>query len=114
MVEVSHTRTQTDQGPDYCQECSSRDWVIWPCEPAQSGDDMPVGAMRENYAITVGRFDTHETIIVSAGSPKVERIIPSAGEKYAFDRVTWARRVEVTVSPTGRTVRVWVDGKEVK
>jgi hypothetical protein len=29
----SHTRTTTDVGPDYCQQCSEReqDWVRWPC-----------------------------------------------------------------------------------
>lgn len=30
---LGHTRTATDQGPDYCEECSesARDWVKWPC-----------------------------------------------------------------------------------
>jgi hypothetical protein len=29
----SHTRAQTDCGPDFCEECSSAagDWVQWPC-----------------------------------------------------------------------------------
>lgn len=111
----THTRTATELGPDYCWECSAdaRDWVMWPCEPSKLGDDGPVWVGRENYTIGVTRFGSHETIIVSAGDPKVERIVPLAGERYAFERVVWQRRVEVTVSPSGRA-RVWVDGREVR
>jgi hypothetical protein len=51
---------------------------------------------------------------VDAGDRGTERIVPPAGETYAFTRKRWARRVEVYVSPTGRSVRVYVDGREVK
>jgi hypothetical protein len=44
----------------------------------------------------------------------VERIVPPAGEEHAFDVQRYRRRVEVSVSPTGRSVRVWVDGVEVR
>ena len=44
---------------------------------------------------------------------RVERIVPPAGERYAFDRIHYERRVQVSISPTGRSVRVWVDGNEV-
>ncbi len=53
-------------------------------------------------------------LIIGAGNRGTERIVPPAGEDYAFDRQRWARRVEVSVSPAGRSVRVWVDGVEVK
>lgn len=110
-----HTRTQTDLGPDYCQECSasSGDWVIWPCEPSTWGFAVPVDAMRENYSIHVYQREGYETVVVNAGTPSVERVVPNLGESYAFDRVVWPRRVTVTVSPTGRSVRVWIDGVEV-
>lgn len=31
---VSHTRTSTDAGPDFCLECSQAisEWVAWPCD----------------------------------------------------------------------------------
>jgi hypothetical protein len=30
---TTHTRTATDQGPDYCRDCSEAisEWVQWPC-----------------------------------------------------------------------------------
>ena len=43
----------------------------------------------------------------------VERIVPPAGEDHAFDVQHYKREVEVSVSPTGRSVRVWVDGVEI-
>lgn len=43
----------------------------------------------------------------------VERIVPPAGEEYAYTVDRWRKRVEVAVSPTGRSVRVWVDGVQV-
>jgi hypothetical protein len=51
---------------------------------------------------------------VSAGRPKRKRIVPPAGERYAHIRETYPRNVEVYVSPTGRSVRVYVDGAEIK
>lgn len=44
----------------------------------------------------------------------VEHIVPPAGDEYAFDVQHYKRHVEVYVSPTGRSVRVFVDGQEVK
>lgn len=51
---------------------------------------------------------------VDAGHRGVRHVVPPAGEDYAFDVDLWARRIEVYVSPTGRSVRVFVDGREVK
>ena len=43
----------------------------------------------------------------------VERIVPPAGETYAWDYQHHRRSVEITISPTGRSIRIFVDGKEV-
>lgn len=34
---TTHTRTATEQGPDYCAECSEAisEWVSWPCDDAE-------------------------------------------------------------------------------
>lgn len=56
----------------------------------------------------------HVQVTVQAGRKRVERIVPPAGEQYAFDVDIWPRTVNVYVSPTGRSVRVFVDGVEVK
>lgn len=56
----------------------------------------------------------YRVLHVRAGNEGTKRIVPPAGERYAFDSQQWTRRVEVSVSPTGRSVRVWVDGQEVK
>lgn len=69
---------------------------------------------QQHYDLSILRHAGYETVVIGAGSPKVERIVPPAGEDHAFDRVEWKRRVEVSVSPTGRSVRVWVDGQEIK
>lgn len=61
----------------------------------------------------MGRHAGYVHVVVKAGPRPPERIVPPAGEEYAFDAVRWARRVEVLVSPTGRSARVWVDGVEI-
>jgi len=53
-----------------------------------------------------GRHGVH----VMAGDRGTER---SGEEPFAYTRQVWARHVEVWVSATGRSVRVWVDGVEV-
>lgn len=50
---------------------------------------------------------------VRAGRKKVKRVVPPAGEDYAFDREDWPVDVEITVSPTGRGVQVHVNGERV-
>ena len=57
--------------------------------------------------------DGRQVIRTRAGCRGTERIVPPAGEDYAHDRDLWAREVEVYISRTGRSVRVWVDGTEV-
>lgn len=53
-------------------------------------------------------------VIVDAGPRGSTRIVPPGGDEYAYERDEWARRVEVSVSPAGRSVRIFVDGQEVK
>lgn len=56
----------------------------------------------------------YEIAHLSAGVVRVDRVIPPAGLEYAFARTTYRREVQVSVSPNGRSVRVFVDGREVK
>lgn len=51
---------------------------------------------------------------VKAGRQKSQRIVPPAGEDYAFERVDFPVNVEVMISPTGRSVQVHVNGERVK
>ncbi len=73
----------------------------------------------EHYDARVFTFRLREDqqpytcVDVRAGRRTTEHIIPPAGEKYAFDVPRWPRHVEVVISPTGKSVRVFVDGKEV-
>lgn len=65
---------------------------------------------RFNYERANG---TYEVVKVGAGKCTTERIVPPAGERHAFYVDRWSCNVEVCVSPTGRSVRVFVDGDEV-
>ena len=42
-----------------------------------------------------------------------DRIVPPAGEDYAGLVPAWRHEVNVTTSPTGRSVQVFVDGVKV-
>lgn len=66
--------------------------------------------------LVYGKFaiDGYVGLHVRAGKPKRVRVVPPAGEDYAFDRDDYPLIVEVSVSPTGRSARVWVNGAEVK
>ena len=59
------------------------------------------------------RGGMYENVTVRAGIPNVVHVVPPSGEKYAFDRVDYPHEVQITVSPTGRSVQVYVDGKRV-
>lgn len=58
-------------------------------------------------------YDGYQRVEVRAGPLPSKRIVPPAGEAHAFDVPQWKRRVVVASSPTGRSVRVWVDGVEI-
>lgn len=74
-------------------------------------DHLDVGYFRfsDDDPVFAGRA----CINVKAGRKKVERIVPPAGEKYAFDRDVYPVNVEVMVSRTGRSVQVHVNGERV-
>lgn len=59
-------------------------------------------------------YEGRTGLIVKAGHRGIRRVVPPAGEAHAFDVDEYARRVDVWVSSTGRSVRVWVDGQEVR
>lgn len=50
---------------------------------------------------------------IGAGVPTVRKVTPAAGDSYAYEVVEYPRNIEVAVSPSGRSVRVYVDGLEV-
>ena len=59
------------------------------------------------------RSGYYRTVVIRAGRHRTERVVPPAGEEHAFDRGLWDHRIEVSVSPTGRSVQVFVDGERV-
>jgi hypothetical protein len=58
------------------------------------------------------RGGTYKTAIIRAGFLGYERIVPPAGEEHAFTRACWRHEIQVSVSPTGRSVQVHIDGKK--
>lgn len=58
--------------------------------------------------------DNRQVLQVDCVPTTTTRIVPPAGDEYAFDVQHYRRQVEVYVSPSGRSVRVWVDGEEVR
>jgi len=73
----------------------------------------------EHFDLRIHRWQPDErrgdyyTIVVRAGVSRTEHVVPPAGEEYAFDRQVWPHEVQVQVSPTGRSVQVFVDGEKV-
>jgi hypothetical protein len=57
--------------------------------------------------------DRYAIVDVRCGRKTTTRVVPPAGEEYAFDRDDWDHHVQVHVSPTGRSVQVHVDGERV-
>jgi hypothetical protein len=54
-----------------------------------------------------------DVLIVRAGYRGRRHIVPPAGPDHAFEADAWQREVQISVSPMGRSVRVFVDGQEV-
>lgn len=69
--------------------------------------------MSGNIDASLYTFQERDIIHVRCGRHRTERVVPPAGEEYAFDVERWDHRVEVSVSPTGRSVQVYVDGEKV-
>lgn len=69
--------------------------------------------MTDNIDVRLWEYEGRDLLSVRAGRRKIEHVVPPAGEEYAFERVDWDHVIEVSVSPTGRSVQVWVDGERV-
>lgn len=82
--------------------------------PIPSERKSAVGVRQPQISYGYHSIDGYSVMTIDAGNRGTERVVPPAGEAYAFDRQLWARSVQVSVSPTGRSVRVFVDGVEVK
>jgi hypothetical protein len=82
-------------------------------DPGQDGPQPLVQYSASVIDETAALHAGYALVTIDAGPRPAERVTPPAGEAYAFNAARWARRVEVTVSPTGRSARVWVDGVEI-
>lgn len=77
-------------------------------------DSLPKPAvMGEQWDLRLLTFQGYTEIEVFGGKRTVTREVPPAGEDYAFDRVDWSERIVVTVSPKGRRLRLFRNGKEL-
>lgn len=72
--------------------------------------------MRADHYVFSGRAGRgdYECVKVRTGRHSVERVIPPAGEAHAFDMHVWGDVIEVTVSPSGRSVQVWWNGVKIE
>lgn len=75
---------------------------------------MSESPAERGYDIGLAENDGYRVLIIRAGHRGTERIVPPAGEKHAFEVDLWAREVQVCMSPKGRSVRVFVDQREVR
>ena len=66
------------------------------------------------FEVSHYEHEGYHVLNVRACNRGEKRIVPPAGEDYAFEVTDWAKRVEISVSPAGRSVRVWIDGEEVR
>ena len=71
----------------------------------------PFNIRRYNFDHRSGRW---QNLKVNVWPTWVEHIVPPAGEDHAFFFQHYKRQVEIGVSPTGRSVRIWVDGEEIR
>lgn len=69
--------------------------------------------MYPRFSFSRVSWDGYEEVEMCAGYRGVERVEPPAGTPYAYEKTRWRRKVTVCVSPTQRSVRVFVDGVEV-
>ena len=85
-------------------------------EPWHPDDSRPQPLAEYSAAVmgqNMGRHAGYVWLRINAGPRPPTHHVPPAGDEYAYDRAEWARRIEVSVSPTGRSARVWVDGVEI-
>lgn len=58
-------------------------------------------------------IDGRQSVIVQAGARTTRRVVPPAGESYAFDVDVWDYVIEIAVSRTGASVRLFANGTEL-
>ncbi len=75
---------------------------------------MSTATAPEHYDVRVFGHAGYREINVRAGRKTTTHVVPPAGEAYAYDRDDWAHTIAVSVSPAGRSVRVWLDNREIK
>jgi hypothetical protein len=68
--------------------------------------------MSDPFDVRCFTFKGYTELAIGAGKRTTERIVPPAGEDHAFEVDKWTRSITISISPTGRSVRVWIDGKE--
>lgn len=56
----------------------------------------------------------YEVLHVDLVPIATERIVPPAGEDYAYFRTKYKHHLEITISPTGRSVQIHLDGERIK
>lgn len=67
--------------------------------------------MGEHIEADITEWQGYETVAVRAGKKQTRTVVPPAGKDYAYEFADWPVRVGVTVSPAGRVVHVYVNGK---
>jgi hypothetical protein len=73
----------------------------------------PFHIRRISWRPLKGRGD-YRTLHIDIEPTFSERVVPPAGEDYAFNVQHYRSSVEISVSPTGRSVQVFVDGVKVR
>lgn len=68
---------------------------------------------RDHIDVHAFTYEDRAVAKIRAGHLGTERIVPPAGEDHAFTRDRWRHVIEINVSPTGRSVRLFVDGRAV-
>jgi hypothetical protein len=76
-------------------------------------DAMPIRRLDVRRARFPYRNGSYEDVVVRAGTFTEERIVPPAGEDHAFTFEHWSDRIEISVSPTGRSVQVFYNGVKI-
>jgi hypothetical protein len=75
-------------------------------------------ALEDPFKVRWARFkhrgEMYQCLTINVLPVAVDRIVPEAGDQYAFEKIHYDRQIEVYVSPTGRSVRVFVDGIEAR
>lgn len=84
--------------------CTELDRIGWVAPPK----------MGEKWDLRLISFRGYQEVEIVGGKRQTIHVVPPAGEKYAYDREDWSERITVTISPTGRSIRIYRNGQELK